>query len=234
MKAMVTYEPGGPEKFVLEERAIPSVKEGWTLVKIKGFGINHSEIFTRKGLSPTVQFPRILGIECVGQVVETTRRDLQEGQKIVSIMGEMGRAYDGSYAEYVLLPNEQIYPVDSQLSWAELAAIPETYYTAFGSFKNMQIKEGDSILVRAATSGVGLAFLKLVKAQFPQNRVVGAVRSLAKDLLQRQGFDEIILDERGVLQTEEKFDKILELVGPATLKNSFDHIQSAGIICNTG
>ena len=40
MKAMVIYEPGGPEKFVLEEREIPNVKEGWTLVKIKGFGIN--------------------------------------------------------------------------------------------------------------------------------------------------------------------------------------------------
>lgn len=184
MKAMVIYEPGGPEKFVLEEREIPNVKEGWTLVKIKGFGINHSEIFTRKGLSPDVQFPRTLGIECVGQVVETTRRDLQIGQKIVSIMGEMGRAFDGSYAEYALLPNEHIYPVDSQLSWSELAAVPETYYTAFVSFKNLQIKEGDSILVRAVTSGVGLAFLKLVKAQFPQNRVVGAVRSLAKkDLL---------------------------------------------------
>ena len=81
MKAMVIYEPGGPEKFVLEEPEIPNVKEGWTLVKIKGFGINHSEIFTRKGLSPTIQFPRILGIECVGQVVETTRADLQLGQK---------------------------------------------------------------------------------------------------------------------------------------------------------
>ncbi|PRT70627.1 hypothetical protein C6A32_03065 [Streptococcus anginosus] len=70
------------------------------------------------------------------------------------------------------------------MSWSELAAVPETYYTASGSFKNLQIKEGDSILVRAVTSGVGLAFLKLVKAQFPQNRIVGAVRSLAKkDLL---------------------------------------------------
>ena len=62
MKSMVIYEPGGPEKFVLEEREILNVKEGWTLVKIKGFGINHSEIFTREGLSPTVQFPRILGL----------------------------------------------------------------------------------------------------------------------------------------------------------------------------
>lgn len=60
---------------------------------------------------------------------------MQEGQKIVSIMGEMGRAFDGSYAEYALLPNEQIYPVDSQLPWSELATVPETYYTAFGSFK---------------------------------------------------------------------------------------------------
>ena len=110
MKAMVIYEPGGPEKFVLEEREIPNVKEGWTLVKIKGFGTNHSEIFTRKGLSPTVQFPRILGIECVGQVVETTRRDLQIGQKIVSIMGEMGRAFDGSYAEHALFQMSRFIP----------------------------------------------------------------------------------------------------------------------------
>ena len=61
-------------------------------------------------------------------------------KKLSLSWGEMGRALDGSYAEYALLPNEQIYPVDSQLPWSELAAVPETYYTAFGSFKNLQIK----------------------------------------------------------------------------------------------
>ena len=89
MKAIVIYEPEGPEKLLLEERPIPELREGWTLVKVRGFGINHSEIFWQ-GLSPSVSFPRILGIECVGQVVETTRTDLEIGQKVVSIMGEMG------------------------------------------------------------------------------------------------------------------------------------------------
>ena len=77
----------------------------------------------------SVTFPRILGIECVGQVAETTRADLEVSQKVVSIMGEMGRAFDGSYAEYVLLPNDQIYTVETNLTWTELAAVPETYYT---------------------------------------------------------------------------------------------------------
>ena len=63
MKAIVIYEPGGPEKLLLEERPIPKLREGWTLVKVRGFGINHSEIFTRQGLSPSVSFPRILGID---------------------------------------------------------------------------------------------------------------------------------------------------------------------------
>ena len=60
MKAVVIHEAGGPEKLIYEEVPTPTIKPGWSLVKIKGFGINHSEIFTRKGLSPTVKFPRIL------------------------------------------------------------------------------------------------------------------------------------------------------------------------------
>ncbi|KXT78328.1 hypothetical protein STRDD11_02429 [Streptococcus sp. DD11] len=235
MKAIVIYEAGGPEKLLLEDRPIPQVREGWTLVKVRGFGINHSEIFTRQGLSPTVKFPRILGIECVGQVAETTRPDLQPGQKVVSIMGEMGRAYDGSYAEFVLLPNEQIYPVKTDLTWTELAAVPETYYTAFGSLKNLQVQENDRILVRAATSGVGLAFARLVKARFPNAYIAGSVRSGSKQfLLQHQPYDDIIMDQNGRLETDEKFEKILELTGPATIKDSFAHIAEGGIICNTG
>lgn len=235
MQAAVIYQAGGPEQFVLEERPIPQVKEGWTLVKIQGFGINHSEIFTRDGLSPGVRFPRILGIECVGQVVETSRPDLQVGQKVLSIMGEMGRAFDGSYAQYVLLPNDQVYTFASSLPWEQLAAIPETYFTAFGSLKNLQIKDGDGILVRAASAGVALAFVNLVKAQFPENRVVGSLRSLQKaDLLAGKGYDDLVEDRDGQLQTEESFDKILELVGPATMKDSCQHLKPGGIVCETG
>ena len=167
MKAVVLYEPGGPDKLIYTEVPTPEVRPGWSLVRIMGRGINHSEIFTRNGLSPTVQLPRILGIECVGVIEKSTEEErLPAGRRVMSIMGEMGRDFDGSYAEYALLPNDQIYPVGTDLPWEIFAAIPETYYTAYGSFKNLRIAEGDRVLVRGGTSGVGIAFLRLVKSGF--------------------------------------------------------------------
>lgn len=236
MKAVVIHEAGGPEKLVYEEVPTPTIRPGWSLVKIKGFGINHSEIFTRKGLSPTVKFPRILGIECVGVIAETTDpQRLPVGQKVISIMGEMGREFDGSYAEYALLPNKQIYPINTPLDWASLAAVPETYYTAFGSLLNLKIDANDTVLVRGGTSGVGIAFLKLIKAQYPKIKVAGTSRNLDKaQAMKKVGYDEVIVDDSGKLQTSQKFDKILELIGPKTVKDSFKYTNDGGIVCSTG
>ena len=205
-------------------------------LKIKGFGINHSEIFTREGKSPSVQFPRILGIECVGEVVQSSTPSLAVGQKVVFYYGrEMGRAFDGSYAEYVLLPNEQIYPVHTDLDWTTLAVIPETYYTAFSSLQQLRIEPQDRVLVRGAGSGVGIAFAQLLKAQFPHIELHGSTRNPAKAArLQAVGFDGVITEVDGKLQTDQNYDKILELVGPATLRDSFSHINEHGIVCNTG
>ena len=235
MKAVKIYQAGGPEQLIYQDVPTSDIKEGWSLVKIKGFGINHSEIFTREGKSPSVQFPRILGIECVGEVAQSSTPALAVGQKVVSIMGEMGRAFDGSYAEYVLLPNEQIYPVHTDLDWTTLAAIPETYYTAFGSLQQLRIAPQDRVLVRGAGSGVGVAFAQLLKAQFPHVVLHGSTRNPAKATrLQAVGFDEVITEADGKIQTDQSYDKILELVGPATLRDSFSHINEHGIVCNTG
>lgn len=235
MKAVKIYQAGGPEQLIYQDVPTPDIKEGWSLVRIKGFGINHSEIFTREGKSPSVQFPRILGIECVGEVAQSSTPALAVGQKVISIMGEMGRAFDGSYAEYVLLPNEQIYPVHTDLDWTTLAAIPETYYTAFGSLQQLRIAPQDRVLVRGAGSGVGVAFAQLLKAQFPHIVLHGSTRNPVKATrLQAVGFDEVITEADGKLQTDQRYDKILELVGPATLRDSFSHINEHGIVCNTG
>lgn len=236
MKAVVVYQAGGPEQLKYTDVPVPRLKPGWSLVKIKGFGINRSEIFTRQGLSPSVRFPRILGIECVGLIAKTTDPDrLSVGQKVVSIMGEMGRAFDGSYAEYALLPNKQLYPVETELPWSLLAALPESYYTAYGSCLNLRLQADDRVLVRGGTSGVGLAFLKLVKAKFPAMFVAGTSRSLRKqERLRAAGFDQAIVDHDGELQTSEHFSKIFELIGPKTLRDSFKHLQAGGILCQTG
>lgn len=235
MKAVVVEKAGGPEVLEYKDVPTPKVKPGWSLVKVKGFGINHSEIFTRDGESPSVKFPRILGIECVGIVEESTTDKLTKGQKIISIMGEMGRAFDGSYAEYVLLPNEQIYPVETTLNWADLAAVPETFYTAFGSLKTLNLQKTDTILVRSGASGVGIAALHLIKAHYPNIKVTGSVRNPAKEeVLLKADYDYAIEDKKGQLQTDQKYDKVLELVGPATLKDTFNHVKARGIVCNTG
>ena len=236
MKAVVVYKPGGPEQLVYTDVPRPALKADWSLVRVRAFGVNHSEIFTRQGLSPSVSFPRILGIECVGTVEETTDAvRLPAGQRVVSLMGEMGRAFDGGYAEYVLLPNEQIYPVQSELPWKILAAIPETYYTAFGSLKNLRIEDGYTVLVRGGASGVGIAFLRLMRAQFPHMYIVGSTRRAEqRTRVLATGYSDVVIEEDGILRTDERYDRILELVGPAVMKDSMKHLARGGILCNTG
>ena len=236
MKAVVVYKPGGPEQLVYTDVPRPALKADWSLVRVRAFGVNHSEIFTRQGLSPSVSFPRILGIECVGTVEETTDAvRLPAGQRVVSLMGEMGRAFDGGYAEYVLLPNEQIYPVQSELPWEILAAIPETYYTAFGSLKNLRIEDGYTVLVRGGASGVGIAFLRLMRAQFPHMYIVGSTRRAEqRTRVLATGYSDVVIEEDGILRTDERYDRILELVGPAVMKDSMKHLARGGILCNTG
>ncbi len=235
MKAIVISQPGGVEQLKLTEVPTPKVKSGWSLVQIKGFGINRSEIFTRLGYSP-VKFPRILGIEGVGVIAASTDETrLPEGQTVISLMHGMGREFDGSYAEYALLPNASLYPVKTSLSWAELAAVPETYFTAYGSLLNTKISQAKSLLIRGGTSGVGVAALKLAKAMVPGIRVTGTTRHQQKfDRMSEVGYDEPILDDHRKIQTRDKFDAILELVGPATLVDSLAHLNRNGYACFTG
>lgn len=236
MKAIVVNKPGDYKVLQVEERPIPKIRPGWSLVKIKAFGINRSEIFTRQGLSSSVKFPRILGIECVGEIVASTdEKRLPINQSVVSLMGEMGRAFDGSYAEYTLLPNEQIYPISTDLSWVELATIPETYYTAFVAMQNLKIKNNSRLLVRGATSGVGIAFYQLVRAKFPQIEIYGTSRDKEKCLkLTKYGFNKGLLDQEGKIETTLLFDRVLELIGPKTIKDSIRHMKTGGIVCSCG
>ena len=159
------------------------------------------------------------------------------GQRVVSIMGEMGRAYDGSYAEYVLLPNEQVYPIKTNLSIASLVATPETYYTAYGIFKSLQLKVTDRVLIRAATSGVGIADLNLIKAYNPKIHVAGTTRRLVKrQQLIDAGFDEAIVapDSARLPAATAHFDKIIDLIGPLSVKDSLSHLNEGGIVNMTG
>ena len=151
MKAVVIDRITPAEEIRLSEAPVPAVKPGWVLVKVKAFGMNHSEqILRREEIGESyIKKPVIPGIECVGEIADPSDSSWAAGQKVIAMMGGMGRTFDGSYAEYALLPVHHVFPVETDLAWADLAAVPETYFTAWGSlFECLCLKPEDVFLVR--------------------------------------------------------------------------------------
>ena len=167
MKAVVLTKPTKAEDVVLSDVEIPKVKPGWVLVKIKAFGLNHSEQILREFEieNDYIQKPVIPGIECVGEIADASDSGLNVGQKVAALMGGMGRSFNGSYAEYALLPVHHVFPVESNLTWSEMGAIPETYFTAWGSlFECLHLQPSDRLLIRGATCALGYVSVQLAKA----------------------------------------------------------------------
>lgn len=239
MKAAVLLSAGGPENFVIRERPLPNPGDGEVLVKIKAFGLNRSELMTRKGLSPGVIFPRVLGIECVGEVETDPGRELKTGQKVAAFMGGMGRDFDGSYAEYAVLPRSILYPFESRLSWEQLGAIPEMFQTVYGSLHlALKIQKDETLLIRGGTSSIGMLATQLAKIS--GLRVIATTRNHQKEqLLLQNGADHVLIDDGSLaVKLKQLFptgvNKVLELVGTSTLKDSLACAAQGGTVCMTG
>jgi NADPH:quinone reductase-like Zn-dependent oxidoreductase len=239
MKAAVVEQPGGPEVLQIKELPVPDPKPGWVLIKVKAFGLNRSEMYTRQGHSPGVRFPRVLGIECVGVVEDGGETGLAPGQKVAAVMGEMGRAYDGGYAEYALVPASQVMPLTTDLPWETLAAIPETFLTAWGSLvEALDVQAGQRLLIRGGTSALGMAAISLGKDM--KLYVAATTRDSAKAAtLIANGVDDVLIDTGQVAQAArerlpEGFDCTLDLIGTVTLLDSLYTVRPRGLVCMSG
>jgi NADPH2:quinone reductase len=239
MRAYVIEEPGGPEKLVLREVPTPEPLSGSVLIGVRAFGLNRSEWFTRRGDSPTVRFPRVLGIECVGEVIAAPGCDLAVGQRVAAMMGGMGREYDGSYAEVTRVPRAHVFPLDTSLDWPLVGALPEMLQTTHGSLHvGLEIERAKTLLIRGGTSSVGLAALALAKQAGLV--VVSTTRSMAKaPFLRVAGADHVVVDDGALAgKMRERFgdgvDRVLELVGATTLLDSLASVNARGIVCMTG
>jgi NADPH:quinone reductase-like Zn-dependent oxidoreductase len=241
MKAVVLYKTCRPEELTISEIPVPDIKPGWVLIKVKAFGLNRSELMMREyeGNASYIQLPRVPGIECAGEIADQSDSRFKKGQQVVALMGGMGRSFDGSYAEYTLVPSKNVFSVDNYFEWEELGAIPETYYTAWGSVMDcLQLGPHDTLLVRGGTSSTGLAAIQLAKSI--GTTVLTSTRSEVKrSFLLKQGADHVLIDN-GTLHDQvlsiypNGVNKILELVGASTLIDSAGLLSHHGIVCVTG
>lgn len=239
MKAWRLHRPGGPDAFVLDEIPRPEPAEGEVLIAIRAFGLNRSEWFTRIGESPSVTLPRVLGIECVGTVVRDPSGVLAAGQRVAAMMGGMGRQFDGSYAEYTSVPASSVFPLETELSWEILGALPEMLQTCHGSLHTgLEVQAGETLLIRGGTSSIGLATLALAK--HAGLNVISTSRSEAKvHVLEAAGADEVVVDagniaERVRASHPRGVDRVLELIGTTTLLDSLQCARPGGVVCMTG
>lgn len=238
MKAMVFKQYGGTDQLGIEEIPQPVPESGEVLIRVRAFGINRAETYMRRGLWGDVA--KVSGIECVGEVEDDPSGRLAAGQKVAAIMGGMGRTRNGSYAEFTCLPAANVFPLETAMAWADLAAIPESYAAAWCCLhENMKLKPGDTILVRGGTSALGQAAINIA-ANIEGVTVAASTRSEDNaTLLKEIGSAEVLIegdDLSGRLRRifPEGIDGVMDIVGNVTLRDSLKMVKKGAYVCNAG
>jgi NADPH:quinone reductase-like Zn-dependent oxidoreductase len=239
MRAVVLSGPGPVEHLEIKRLPVPEPPPGWVRIAVKAFGLNRSELHTRLGYAEGVTFPRVIGIECAGVIDDPGDTDLHRGQQVMTMMGGMGRTFDGGYAEYTIAPRGQVIAFHSELPWVTLGAIPETLQTAYGSLTTgLDLQPGESLLIRGGTSALGVATAALAKdigaTVFATTRRADRCQTLAE-----HGVDHAVVDTGEIAPAvrhilPDGVDAALELVGTPTLPDTLAATRIHGTVCFTG
>jgi NADPH:quinone reductase len=239
MKAVVLDGPGPADALQIRKIPVPTPRAGWALIAVKAFGLNRAELHSRLGLADGVTWPRVLGAEAVGVIEACPAGEFAPGQQVAALAGEMGRAFDGGYAEYTCVPVSQVVPFVSSLDWPTLGAIPVMLLTANGSLHvGLDAKAGQTLLVRGGTSSIGM--LTAVLAKRLSMTVLSTTRNPAKTkALDDIGVDHVVIDDGSVTAAVRQLysdgvDGALELIGAPTLPDTLGCVRVHGVACFTG
>ncbi|PMD34691.1 alcohol dehydrogenase zinc-binding domain protein [Hyaloscypha variabilis F] len=234
MKAIFLSNPGKPSSYIFKDIPIPEAVPGFAVIQIKAFGLNHAEVHMRRGEWSEIH--EISGIECVGLIHSCPGNEFAVGTKVAAIMGGMGRTIPGSYAEYTRVKVGNVVSIESDLSWEELAAIPESYATAWSAlFRNLELKEGQELLIRGGTSSLGRAAINL--AVNAGVKVTATTRNLDRaTALKDLGVQDVVLEapELSKRLPYKSFDAVLDLVGNSVIMDSLEIVHRGGRVCIAG
>jgi zinc-binding alcohol dehydrogenase/oxidoreductase len=173
MKAVRLHEVGGPQNLRVEETARPSPSHGEVLVRVKAAAFNRRDVFITQGLYPNIVLPRTLGSDGAG-VLETSEDEVvidpmlgwgENPHLWATTSSILGMPHDGTFAEYVAVPKDNVYPKPAHLSMEEAAAIPLGGLTAYrATFTRGQLRAGETVLIPGIGGGVQTFVLLFAKA----------------------------------------------------------------------
>ncbi len=236
MKAVRIHEDGGPEVLTYEDVPDPEPQPGEVLVALRSAGLNHLDIWVRRGL-PSVPKPRILGADGSGVVAALGDgvSGFAEGDRVVVNPGivhdgrvsVIGEHTDGTYCELKSIPAEQIFALDESLSFEQGAAFPLVFETAYRMLvTKASVKEDEWVLVWGIGGGVALAAFEISRALGARTIVTSSspeklarARDLGADVAVDHEQDDVVAAVREATAGRGA-DVIVETVGEATWERS--------------
>ena len=235
MQAIVIDQFGPVEGLVYKEIPKPEPLDGHVVIQVKAFGINHAEMHMRRG--EWAESVPVSGIECVGIVDSCPGGEFKIGAKVVTLMGGLGRTIPGSYAEYTRAAVTNVVEVKTDLPWEQLAAIPESYATAWTClFRNLELLKGQLLVVRGGSSSFGQAAINM--AVNAGARVIATTRSEDnKEILFKLGVERVEIERpdlsKHIAETKH-IDAVLDLVGNSTILDTLAMLRRGGKACLAG
>ncbi|UFU00685.1 zinc-binding dehydrogenase [Radiobacillus kanasensis] len=201
MKAVVMERFGGPEVLIYKEIPIPEPTETQVLIKVAHTSVNYADIKNRKGTKSKGSFPLILGLDAAGTIVKTGSGvdNLRVGQRVIAFPSS------GSYAEYMVAEQQLVFPIPDELDFQTAAASPIVSFLAYALLKKVaRMEKGESILIHAASGGVGTTAIQLAK-YMGAGEIIGTVSHLDKaPVALEAGADQIITYKDFVQKVNEK------------------------------
>src|SRR6185369_16030879 len=263
MKAIRFHQHGGPEVLKYEEVPDPVLRKDQVLVRVKAVALNHLDLFVRAGV-PGVPLPQIPGSDVSGDIVEVGEyiTDLKPGTRVLLApmvycnhcefcmhgrhnfcreFGVLGYRYSGGDCELIAAPRQNIFPIPTELTYDEAAAVPLVFLTAWHMLVGRAaIQPGQTVLVLGAGSGIGSAAIQVAKlwncrvictagdeVKLDKGRELGADYTI-------DHYRQKISEEVKKITAKQGVDVVFEHVGSATWSESMKSLKPGGTIVTCG